>query len=398
MKMIPASIWQLPELRQCAHTSNAMKLFTVAFNQCCWKAPYRKPTRLLTNLSTLRTWGPLSWPSFDSDGQYQGPAKNLCSCQPTVSLARAPDDDSFRTTATSIYPELMDRAIAKAILHDLSSHPSSSKEGGAVKRDADSFAEPQKKRAVAVGGATLDNKATLSNSATLSKSSKAVGGGAALSNSATLSNNATLSNSTGNASVVETLLDNKATLCSGKATLGKGAGSSSGGAGGRPGLGPPMQVKYKGELRSIHDGAGLCSPGRWPVGRRTAPSTEDGKELARWCFRAFEDWIELEGEEKAKKLFWQAAAGRSGGTPFGGEIFGFRERLDLWLRERGERPDRRPKDRNTEINFRRLMAVARVLEDEDSDFLDAVAEKGVPLGVVYAPDAEGLRGEGQVDR
>ena len=140
-----------------------------------------------------------------------------------------------------------------------------------------------------------------------------------------------------------------------------------------------MQVKYKGELRSIRDGAGLCSPGRWPVGRRTAPPTEDGKELARWCFRTFEDWVELEGEEKAKSLFWQTAAGGSGGTPFGGEIYGFRQRLDLWLRERGERPDRRSRDRDTEINFRRLMAVARVLGDEDPDFLEMVAERGVPL-------------------
>ena len=142
-----------------------------------------------------------------------------------------------------------------------------------------------------------------------------------------------------------------------------------------------MQVKYKGELRSIHDGAGLCSPGRWPVDRRTAPRTEEGRELARWCFKAFEDCVELEGEEKAKRLFWQTAAGKTGGSPFGGEIYGFRERLDLWLRERGERPDRRPSDRDTEINFRRLRAVARVLEDEDAEFLEEVAAKGVPLGV-----------------
>ena len=33
------------------------------------------------------------------------------------------------------------------------------------------------------------------------------------------------------------------------------------------GLGPPMQVSYKGEVRALHDGAGLCSPGRWPVSK-----------------------------------------------------------------------------------------------------------------------------------
>ena len=30
------------------------------------------------------------------------------------------------------------------------------------------------------------------------------------------------------------------------------------------------QAKYKGELRAVHDGAGLCSPGRWPVGKRSS--------------------------------------------------------------------------------------------------------------------------------
>ena len=69
------------------------------------------------------------------------------------------------------------------------------------------------------------------------------------------------------------------------------------------------------------------------MGRRTAPATLHGKELSRWCLRAFEDWVELEDEEKVKKIFWDMAGGKLGGTPFGGEIYGFRERLDLWLAE-----------------------------------------------------------------
>lgn len=47
----PASIWQLSDIRQCAQPRNSLLLHTVAFNQCCWRAPYRKPTRLLTNHS-----------------------------------------------------------------------------------------------------------------------------------------------------------------------------------------------------------------------------------------------------------------------------------------------------------------------------------------------------------
>ena len=317
MRMHPASIWQLEELRRFVSDTSTTGLFTVAFNQCCWGAPYRKPTRLVTNLSMILEWGPTSWPTFDAEGSYTGPAIHLCSCNPTVSLARTSADHTFRTTATSIYPEKMDQAIAVAILHSLenpSKAPSSAKEGGGEKRK------------------------TLTLPLQPEESVKKV------------------------ARAAETEPDARKTSS-------------------RPGIGPPLQAKYKGELRSIHDGAGLCSPGRWPVGRRTAPSTERGKLLARWCLKAFDDWVELEGEETVKKLFWTMAAGKLGGTPFGGEIFGFRERLDLWLKERGLEPERQEGDRRTEINFRRLRAVAAALEDEDSDFLGTVAEKGVSLGV-----------------
>ena len=128
-QMDPASTWQLPELRALV-TSCPLRLFTVVFHQCCWGAPYRKPTRLITNLSHLQSWGPTEWPIFATDGAYAGPTIANCTCQPTVTLARQKGDTSFRTTATSIYPEAMDRAIAKAILADLMQPPPSAEEGG----------------------------------------------------------------------------------------------------------------------------------------------------------------------------------------------------------------------------------------------------------------------------
>ena len=232
-------------------------------------------------------------------------------------------------------------------------------------RDSKGNEEALKARRV---GATLSNtegaalRKTTLDSATLNKSST------------------TLSNTEGAALCKTTW--NRATLnkFSG-AAVSKAAVDTTGRLSNRPGVGPPMQVKYKGELRSLHDGAGLCSPGRWPVGRRTAPATELGRELARWCLKAFGDWVELEGEERAKALFWSTAGGKHGGTPFGGEIYGFRERLDLWLKERGLNPYRQKDDRATEINFRRLRAVATALSDEDVEFLDEVAATGVMLGV-----------------
>ena len=40
----PASIWQLTRLRSLLEGANALMLFSVAFCQCCFGAPYRKPT------------------------------------------------------------------------------------------------------------------------------------------------------------------------------------------------------------------------------------------------------------------------------------------------------------------------------------------------------------------
>ena len=67
-KLVPASIWQLTTLR--AVLSDHPEMFTVVFGQCCFGAPYRKPTRLVTNIPQLRQWGPQDWPSFTDDGFY----------------------------------------------------------------------------------------------------------------------------------------------------------------------------------------------------------------------------------------------------------------------------------------------------------------------------------------
>ena len=41
------------------------------------------------------------------------------------------------------------------------------------------------------------------------------------------------------------------------------------------GRGPPIKVAYKCGTRSIHDGGGLCSPGRWPPDRRLLPGASN---------------------------------------------------------------------------------------------------------------------------
>ena len=78
-RLRPASIWQLEELRKLREGS----LETVAINQCCWGAPWRKPTRLLTSSEKIKQWGPKDWPQFDEQGFYQGPLQQECQCKVT---------------------------------------------------------------------------------------------------------------------------------------------------------------------------------------------------------------------------------------------------------------------------------------------------------------------------
>lgn len=115
-RLEPASIWQLPDLRRWVDEDAGLGLFTLVFGQCCFGANYRKPTRLLTNIPSLKAWGPCGWPTFDDDGAYTGPLGYNCKCKPTTTLAKSKTDKDFRTSGTSAYPEAMDAGLAVAIL------------------------------------------------------------------------------------------------------------------------------------------------------------------------------------------------------------------------------------------------------------------------------------------
>ena len=69
-RLVPASMWQRQEWSEILQQ---MQGFTVVFNQCCWGASYRKPTRVASNASKIAGWGSNQWPSFDEDWHYVGP-------------------------------------------------------------------------------------------------------------------------------------------------------------------------------------------------------------------------------------------------------------------------------------------------------------------------------------
>lgn len=167
---------------------------------------------------------------------------------------------------------------------------------------------------------------------------------------------------------------------------GQAAGAADGAAkGGREGGEPeseagPIRAYYKGKHRTIHDGGGLLSQGRWPVKVRKMLKDGEQKEVGAVIKKEFLKWIVKE-PEGGKEAFRKMAAGEASASPFGAVMAEARGTLDACLRKLGQAPERREGDRVAEINFRRMYALAKVLEDEDCEFLPEMAGPGVPIGV-----------------
>ena len=106
-----------------------------------------------------------------------------------------------------------------------------------------------------------------------------------------------------------------------------------------------------------------------------------GIELAALVKAQFLKWLLRNGEKEVKDAFWKLASGKHPASPFEETMGEARTEVDKVLRAMGKEPERRPGDRQSEIAFRRLEAMAEVCEDEDAEWLSGMAEKGVPLGV-----------------
>eukprot|EP00435_Cladocopium_sp_Y103_P060309 s382_g22.t1 len=277
--LFPASIWQIERIRKLVDSPSS-NVFTIAINQCCWGAPWRKPTRLLSTSKDVAQWGPNVWPQFDAQGSYLGPlVKDGCNCDVKISLAKRSNDESFRTTGTDVYPPRLDEGIAQAVIQHITAQKNSpahvSEDGDNTQAEEQGEQEPM----------VEDDHGMIQEEE------------------------------------------------------GPGEGNSSGTREERPGFGLPIRCYYKGRFRTIHDGGGLTSPGRWPVKQR--------KQM------------------RAKRGIAVAA----------------RMEMDKLLTEMGLDPKRRQGDRDTEVNFRRLEAMLRSTEDVDYTWLAEAAREGVALGV-----------------
>ena len=154
-----------------------------------------------------------------------------------------------------------------------------------------------------------------------------------------------------------------------------------------------MQACYKGKKRGVHDGGGLCSPGRWRVGARNFPETAHFCEIREIIRKFFKGWL---SQERGQETFWQMAAGRLTGSPFGKFVDGCRREVDVKLASLGCEVTRQVTDQITEIHYRRRLESCggpRPLVPHPPG-----GNGGGPgCGRGDAPGACGLRSQGEVE-
>jgi hypothetical protein len=232
----PASLFAMEELLELCRNTGAR---TAAFHQCHWGAPSSKPTRTVSTLDLAADSTNVlfhAWPKFDKAGFYLGPLPRLCGHRHKALLGRTADGSAFKTSASASYPPAMCQWIVSMIIR-FCQRP----EGGVQPSDNPDVVSSAPASAPSSTGRSFP---PLPPASLMEESSEEEEPG-----------------------LVKQKLEDHI-----------------------PGFGPPLKAVWAGKVRELHDGGGLCSPGRWLPGRRKVCSWKGMEELG----------ISL------SKLLWQA--------------------------------------------------------------------------------------------
>jgi hypothetical protein len=329
---VPASIWRWEEFKGLVRAG----WWSSALLQCSLGAPTAKPTRLAMPNGAMAAEFPLALPQFCERGFYMGPVV-ACDHNHVVSLVRtAPSTAPFRSRAAAAYPSEMCALLARKLLL-----PS---DGEVVKQAA----------ATNLAGSTELAKAT-----------------ALRSRLQVLQRDASCK-----AAAQAVLSDVSQSLAAAKGDPVEGVDFVKAGWWG---VGPPLRI-LKGPNRPgrlMQDGGGLCSPGRWPPGRRTLPPR--GAQIQA----VFDCWlIKHFGTDGVDKLAFSYLAGKFESDPLADHIEELRGTVWALLTGSGlARPVNEVRRSTVEIDFAFVMLLARYLEDPDWESLMPYCTTGARLGV-----------------
>ena len=147
------------------------------------------------------------------------------------------------------------------------------------------------------------------------------------------------------------------------------------------GAGPPISTMRKGLARSLVDGGGLCSPGRWPPGRRRYPSGPTVSELRTALWNGYMVCVAKFEKGCAKRVFLRVACAQLDSSPFhDSDLAATREALRSILMRRGFDEGRpRRDDRPQKFEVRLIGELAKACADPDAMFSEFWA-RGVYIG------------------
>jgi hypothetical protein len=239
----PASIWAMQDTFDLQKDTSAA---TAGLFQCAFGAETSKPTRLLSTLGMKHHALSHGWPTFGPHGAYRGPLPLHCGHMHTPLLGRS--NRVFVTAAAAAYPGDMCLWIANMVLEFCRQRPLLKR--GEIEIETPRLQAPvhtttfEPQPAPAAVGSLRDQEAMDTNEALKTDG--------ALDTDGALKINLKLKPSEEDTSDEEEpgvprpkLQDHPG------------------------GKGPPLGATWGGKARCLHDGAGLCSPGRWhPEARR----------------------------------------------------------------------------------------------------------------------------------
>ena len=225
---LPASIWSEQDCWTVAEETMAE---TAAFFQCPFGANTSKPTRILTTLPLLAPDYPAltfnSWPIFSKQGGYRGPLPKRCGHRHKGLLGKQDPSGPFLTSAAAAYPPAMCKWIATMIV---------------------AFCKQPK-----VGEEQLPDKSIMEHHLTpipalqdpppKAFSQDSIGG---------------KPDKKATPVIPPTAEEGEVTSEEDEPGIPKAKLRDH-----RPGYGHPVAVRWGGKVRDLHDGGGLCSPGRW---------------------------------------------------------------------------------------------------------------------------------------
>jgi hypothetical protein len=146
-------------------------------------------------------------------------------------------------------------------------------------------------------------------------------------------------------------------------------------------IGHPLRYSKKLVKREYHDGAGLCSPGRWAFSQRRLPENSTLDSVLRELLSFLTDWLAA-NKLTTKGLMIQAACGKLAQIPWSdSELHALRLRIQSILTRGGYPIKSNPKDVPQIIQLRLLQALLAAGSDPESYVLDWYALGSLWLGV-----------------